>query len=66
MAGSRVMDAGMVTSTAPAEPRATDAGRVLWQEHHDRVFGDLPLLAPLTDAERRQLVRLLGRVADIG
>ncbi|MDP9404915.1 MAG: hypothetical protein M3P85_16715 [Actinomycetota bacterium] len=56
----------MVTSTAPAEPRATDAGRVLWQEHHDRVFGDLPLLAPLTDAERRQLVRLLGRVADIG
>ena len=42
----------------------TDAGRELWQAHHDRVFGtELPAIAVLSPDDRRVLHGLLSRMA---
>ncbi|MEA2828573.1 MAG: MarR family transcriptional regulator, organic hydroperoxide resistance regulator [Actinomycetota bacterium] len=41
----------------------TDAGRELWQAHHDRVFDGVPCLTNLTDDDRRVLCDLLRRMA---
>ena len=42
----------------------TDAGRTLWQAHHDRVFDGVPCFTNLADDDRRALCDLLGRMAD--
>ena len=42
----------------------TDAGRELWQAHHDRVFDGIPCVTHLTDDDRRVLCDLLRRMAD--
>jgi hypothetical protein len=48
----------------PPGVRRTDAGRELWQAHHDRVFDGVPCFTHLTDDDRRVLCDLLRRMAD--
>jgi len=40
----------------------TEAGRELWQAHHDRVFESVPCVAGLDDDDRRALYDLLRRM----
>lgn len=42
----------------------TDAGRALWQAHHDRVFDGMPFFAELSGPERRTFHDLLVRMTD--
>ncbi|HEX7275788.1 MAG TPA: MarR family transcriptional regulator [Acidimicrobiales bacterium] len=41
----------------------TDAGRELWQAHHDRVFEGIPCVDGLDDDDRRTLYDLLQRMS---
>ncbi len=59
---------GLVERQAdPADRRVkrlvlTDAGRRLWQAHHDRVYADVPTMGMLSGEERRMLYGLLRRM----
>jgi len=40
----------------------TEAGRDLWQAHHERVYAEMPLVASLSPEEHRALHGLLARI----
>ncbi|MEA2900774.1 MAG: hypothetical protein QOH36_661 [Actinomycetota bacterium] len=65
----RLESRGLVERQADPDDRRvrrlvlTDAGRELWQAHHDRVFDGVPCMANLSHADRRALCDLLSRMA---
>ena len=64
----RLESRGLVERQADPDDRRvrrlvlTDAGRELWQAHHDRVFDGVPCVANLSDDDRRALCDLLSRM----
>ena len=66
----RLESRGLVERQADPDDRRvrrlvlTDAGRELWQAHHERVFDGVPCVANLSDDDRRALCALLSRMAE--